>query len=131
MYRVLIVDDERMARESVQSLLSTQPDMELETWMAESAMKAIAILELERIDIAILDINMPQVTGMELYETVRRNWPQCKVIFLTGYSEFDYVYKVHKHAKYVLKAESDEVLVEAVRESVAEIEKERIYHAGV
>ena len=65
---------------------------------------------------------MPQMSGLELYDIVRERWPFVKVIFLTGYSDFDYVYKVHKHAKYVLKAEEDEKILEALRESVEEIE---------
>ena len=89
MYRVLIVDDERIARESVQNSLAVLEELELELVTVESAVKAVSILEVERIDIAIMDINMPQMTGLELYEIVRKNWPQCKVIFLTGYSEFD------------------------------------------
>ena len=126
MYRILIVDDERIARESVYGLLATQEDLELELLTAESAVKAVSILETEQIDITIMDINMPQMTGLELYQVVREKWPQCKVIFLTGYSEFDYVYQVHKHARYVLKGDREEVLLEAVRESIREIENEMI-----
>ena len=126
MYRLLIVDDEAIARESVYGLLATQNDMELELLTADSAVRAVSILETERVDIAIMDINMPQMTGLELYEIVREKWPQCKVIFLTGYSEFDYVYKVHTHARYVLKADREEVLLEAVRDSIQEIENDMI-----
>ncbi len=126
MYRLMIVDDERIARVSVEALLATQTEWELEVVSVESAVKAVPLLETDRFDLVIMDINMPQMTGLELYEIVRKNWPQCKVIFLTGYSEFDYVYKVHKHAKYVLKADRDEVLLEAVRESIQEIENEML-----
>lgn len=126
MYRLMVVDDERIARVSVESLLATQTEWELEVVSVESAVKAVSLLETNRFDLVIMDINMPQMTGLELYDIVRKNWPQCKVIFLTGYSEFDYVYKVHKHAKYVLKADRDEVLLEAVRESVREIENEML-----
>jgi len=126
MYHLLIVDDERIARESVQTLLSLQDDLELELTAVDSAVKAVSILETERVDVAIVDINMPQMTGLELYDIVRKNWPQCKVVFLTGYSEFDYVYKVHKHARYVLKADREEILIEAVRESIQEIEHDML-----
>lgn len=126
MYRLMIVDDERIARVSVESLLATQTEWELEVVSVESAVKAVSLLETNRFDLVIMDINMPQMTGLELYDFVRKNWPQCKVIFLTGYSEFDYVYKVHKHAKYVLKADCDEILLEAVRESIQEIENEML-----
>ena len=126
MYNLLIVDDEHMARESVHSLLATQEDLELELIMVDSAIKAVSVLETERIDITIMDINMPQMTGLELYEIVQQKWPQCKVIFLTGYSEFDYMYKVQSHARYVLKGDREEVLLEAVRESIREIETEML-----
>ena len=131
MYSLLIVDDERMARESVHSLLATQEDLELELMMVDSAIKAVSVLETERIDITIMDINMPQMTGLELYSVVRQKWPQCKVIFLTGYSEFDYVYQVHKHARYVLKGDREEVLLEAVRESIREIERDMLLQRTV
>ena len=130
MYRLLIVDDERIARESVYGLLATQDDLELELLTADSAVRAVSILETERVDITIMDINMPQMTGLELYSVVREKWPQCKVIFLTGYSEFDYVYQVHTHARYVLKADREEVLLDAVRESIREIENELLIQRG-
>lgn len=122
MYSVLIVDDEKMIRDDVYGLLSMEESLELDLTTAASGVEAQAILEKRKIDIVIMDINMPQMSGLELYDIVRERWPFCKVIFLTGYSEFDYVYKVHKHAKYVLKAEEDEKILEALRESVEEIE---------
>lgn len=122
MYSVLIVDDEKMIRDDVCGLLSMEESLELDLTTAASGVEAQAILEKRKIDIVIMDINMPQMSGLELYDIVRERWPFCKVIFLTGYSDFDYVYKVHKHAKYVLKAEEDEKILEALRESVEEIE---------
>ena len=122
MYSVLIVDDEKMIRDDVYGLLSMEESMELDLTTAASGVEAQAILEKRKIDIVIMDINMPPMSGLELYDIVRERWPFCKVIFLTGYSDFDYVYKVHKHAKYVLKAEEDEKILEALRESVEEIE---------
>ena len=122
MTKLLIVDDEKMIRDDVYGLLSMEESLELDLTTAASGVEAQAILEKRKIDIVIMDINMPQMSGLELYDIVRERWPFCKVIFLTGYSDFDYVYKVHKHAKYVLKAEEDEKILEALRESVEEIE---------
>ena len=119
---ILIVDDEKMIRDDVYGLLSMEESLEPDLTTAASGVEAQAILEKRKIDIVIMDINMPQMSGLELYDIVRERWPFCKVIFLTGYSDFDYVYKVHKHAKYVLKAEEDEKILEALRESVEEIE---------
>ena len=122
MYNVLIVDDEKMIREDVKSLLAMEEDLELDLVTAASAVEAKEIFETRKIDIAVMDINMPQMTGLELFDIVRERWPHCKVIFLTGYSDFEYVYKVHQHAKYVLKAEDDEKLIDAVRDSITELE---------
>ena len=91
MYRVLIVDDEKMIRDDVYGLLSMEESMELDLTTAASGVEAQAILEKRKIDIVIMDINMPQMSGLELYDIVRERWPFCKVIFLTGYSDFDYV----------------------------------------
>lgn len=123
MYRVLLVDDEKIIREGVYELLS-MADLDLDLTMAASAMEAISVLEERKIDIVLMDICMPQMSGLELYDVIRQRWPYCKMIFLTGHLEFDYVYKVHKHARYVLKAEEDEKIVEAVKESIDEIEND-------
>ncbi len=124
MYNVLIVDDEKMIRDDLCGLLSMEENLELDLTTAASGVEAKQILEQRKIDIAIMDINMPQMSGLELYDIIRENWPHCKIIFLTGYADFDYVYKVYKHAKYVLKAEEDEKILEALHETIAELEND-------
>jgi two-component system response regulator YesN len=123
MYSVLLVDDEKIIREGVYELLS-MAELDLDLTMAASAVEALSILEARKIDIVLIDICMPQMSGLELYDVICEKWPHSKMIFLTGHLEFDYVYKVHKHARYVLKAEEDEKIVEAVRESIEEIEND-------
>lgn len=124
MYNVLIVDDEKMIRDDLCSLLAMEEEWELDLATAASGIEAQKVLEERKIDLAIMDINMPQMSGLELYDVILERWPHCKMIFLTGYADFDYVYKVSKHARYVLKAEDDEKILEAVRESIAELEND-------
>ena len=124
MYNVLIVDDEKMIRDDLCSLLAMEEEWELDLTTAASGIEAQKVLEERKIDIAIMDINMPQMSGLELYDVILERWPHCKMIFLTGYADFDYVYKVSKHARYVLKAEEDEKILEAVRETIAELESD-------
>ncbi|WP_461878518.1 response regulator transcription factor [Fusicatenibacter sp.] len=124
MYNVLIVDDEKMIRDDLCSLLAMEEEWELDLTTAASGIEAQSVLEERKIDIAIMDINMPQMSGLELYDIILERWPHCKMIFLTGYADFDYVYKVSKHARYVLKAEDDEKILEAVRETIAELEND-------
>lgn len=124
MYNVLIVDDEKMIRDDLCSLLAMEEEWELDLTTAASGVEAQSVLEGRKIDIAIMDINMPQMSGLELYDIILERWPHCKMIFLTGYADFDYVYKVSKHARYVLKAEDDEKILEAVRETIADLEND-------
>lgn len=124
MYNVLIVDDEKMIRDDLCSLLAMEEEWELDLATAASGIEAQKVLEERKIDLAIMDINMPQMSGLELYDVILERWPHCKMIFLTGYADFDYVYKVSKHARYVLKAEDDEKILEAVRETIAELESD-------
>lgn len=124
MYDLLIVDDEKIIREGIYELLSMEESLELNLSVASSGIEAKDILESRKIDIVLTDIQMPQLNGLELLEIIRERWPQCKVIFLTGYSEFDYVYKVHQHARYVLKAEEDSKIIEAVQQAIEEIEND-------
>lgn len=124
MFNLLIVDDEKIIREGIHELLSMEENLELNLFMAASAVEAQTILETRKIDIVLTDIQMPQMTGIELMDLILERWPHCKVIFLTGYSQFDYVYRVYKHAKYVLKVEEDSKIIDAVKETIEEIEND-------
>ncbi|HWT75364.1 MAG TPA: helix-turn-helix domain-containing protein [Mobilitalea sp.] len=124
MFNLLIVDDEKIIREGIHELLSMEENLELNLFMAASAVEAQAILESRKIDIVLTDIQMPQMTGIELMDIILERWPHCKVIFLTGYSQFEYVYRVYKHAKYILKAEEDSKIIDAVKETIEEIEND-------
>lgn len=121
MYSILLVDDEKIIREGLYELLS-MTDLDLDLNIAASAVEAISILENHKIDIVLMDVCMPQMSGLELYDIIRQRWPMCKMIFLTGHLEFDYVYKVHNHARYILKVEDDSKIIEAIHESIKEIE---------
>src|SRR5690606_12031011 len=55
-----------------------------------------------------------------------KSWPQCKIIFLTGHSEFSYVYKAIQHPDvcYILKIEDIDKVIQVVEETVSKIKKE-------
>jgi len=124
MYSLLIVDDEKIIRDGLFELFSMEEKLELNIFVGASAIEAERILEQRKIDIVLTDIQMPEMSGIELMDLIIERWPHCKVIFLTGFSKFDYVYKVHKHARYVLKAEDDRKIIEAVTEAIEEIEND-------
>ncbi|MDO5571676.1 MAG: LytTR family DNA-binding domain-containing protein [Bacteroidales bacterium] len=83
-YRVLIVDDEFLARKLLKGYVSKIDSLELVA-DCSSAFEAITILQKDKIDILLLDIHMPDLTGLELVESMK-NFPA--VIFTTAYSEY-------------------------------------------
>ena len=101
MYRILIVDDEPMIVEGLATLLEEQESMELEVHKTCLAGQAMKILDRLRIDILLTDIRMPVTSGIELMQHVRLNWPECRILFLTAFEEFEYAYTALKTPEYV------------------------------
>jgi two-component system, response regulator YesN len=126
MYRVLIVDDETYVVDWLSVLLESRTEPEFDVCRAYSASEALGWLNRAKIDIIVTDIRMPEMSGITLAEKVRQNWPQCKVILLTAYSEFDYAYEAIKNnvIGYILKTEDDERILSEVDKAVALLDSE-------
>jgi two-component system response regulator YesN len=125
-YRLLIVDDERFAADALYDVFTGNRAIDLDVYKAYSAYAALELLGRTRVDIILSDIRMPGMSGLELLEKVKESWPQCRVIFLTGYNEFDYVYTAiqHKNVSYLLKSEGYERIFSAVQDAVRDIDSE-------
>lgn len=125
MYKLLIVDDEKVIADGLSEVFA-RFDVELETHKAYSAYEALEIMQRSRIDIVISDIRMPGMDGMQLMEHICRDWPHCKIIFLTGYDDFDYVYQAIQKpgVSYILKTEGYRKVKDMVREAVKQLDDE-------
>lgn len=126
MYRVLIVDDEVYIVDWISNLLETQTEWELDICCAYSGDEALNWLNRAKIDIVLTDICMPEMSGIELAENVRENWPQCKVILLTAHAEFNYAYEGIKNnvTGYILKNEDDAKILEEINKAVKLLDSE-------
>ncbi len=82
--RCLIVDDEQLARELLEEYVGKLPNLEIVN-KCKNSMEAIECLQEQQIDLMFLDIQMPDLTGVELLKTVNH---QPMVIFTTAYSEY-------------------------------------------
>lgn len=82
--RCLIVDDEPLAREGLEQYVQKMPGLEL-SGSCQSAIDALAFLQKEKPDLLFLDIQMPEMTGLELIKALPK---PPKVIFTTAYREF-------------------------------------------
>ncbi|WP_168120917.1 response regulator [Paenibacillus sp. HB172176] len=126
MYRLLIVDNEPLIVEGLAHLMEDAPSLALEIYRAFSAAEALDWMNRTKMDIALLDIRMPGMNGLELQREMIKQWPRCKIIFLTGFDDFTYIQEAIRNnsVDYLLKTDGDESIVRAVEKAVTEIQKE-------
>ncbi|MDG0791487.1 response regulator [Cohnella ginsengisoli] len=122
MYRLLIVDDEEMITDGLYETLSGC-GLDLDLCKAYSGREALDWLNRTRVDIVLSDIRMPGIDGLQLMSAIKRHWPHCRLIFLTGYSDFDAVYRAIQTpgVQYLLKSEGYPKVIAAVKQAVAEL----------
>lgn len=104
MYRVLIVDDEKIERTGIRFLLKQIPE-EFEIAEAVNGKEALSWLEENEADILMTDVKMPFMNGIELLEHVSKRYPTLKTMVFSGYGEFEYARQAMRFgvAEYILK----------------------------
>lgn len=90
MYSVLIVDDEKMIRMGIKKVIQWEELGIGQVFTAASAKEALEILKEHGPEIMITDIQMSEMTGLELIEAAREIQPKLRVLVLTGYDSFEY-----------------------------------------
>ena len=102
--RLLVAEDQSMLRDALCQLLLFQEDVE-EVLQAGDGQEALRLLETHPVDIAILDIEMPIKTGLEVLEWAKRQQPQLKVVIVTTFKRPGYFERALKAGvdAYVLK----------------------------
>lgn len=115
--RILIVDDHRMFREGIRSRLSKEADIEV-VGEAGSAEEALAVAQEANPSIVILDVRLPDMSGIELIRLLRGRRPELKILVLTGYDFDQYVRAAAREGieGYLLKDAPQEALVQALRD---------------
>lgn len=118
-YRILIVDDEPFTVDWIADLLErdVRADVEYDLCRAYSADEALHWFARARIDLLITDIRMPGLSGLDLARSVRQSWPDCKVVILTAFAQFDYAYEAISLGVvgYILKNEEDAQILRRIR----------------
>ncbi|WP_020619991.1 helix-turn-helix domain-containing protein [Paenibacillus daejeonensis] len=124
MYRLLIVDDEEIITDGLYEVFHRLMPEKLDICRAYSGKEALQWMERTRIDIVLTDIRMPGMSGLELSQEILTYWPRCRIVFLTGYSEFDYAYQAFQmpHVRYLLKTEGYSKVTETIAEVIREID---------
>jgi DNA-binding NtrC family response regulator len=84
--KVLVVEDERRLRALLVDMI---PELGFSASGTSSAEEAISILESTPHDIALLDLQLPGMSGMELFELIRKRWPMMQVVILTAFGDLE------------------------------------------
>jgi len=126
MYRLLIVDDEPVIVEGLATMLGGSDLPLKEIKLAYSAKEALAYFEDSPFDIILADIRMPQLDGLQMVERIKSKTTECKIIFLTGYSDFEFARQAVKFgaSDYLLKPIDDEAVISSIRKVIGVLDKE-------
>jgi DNA-binding NarL/FixJ family response regulator len=114
--RVLAVDDHPIFRAGIISLLADHPDMQLVA-EASSGLEAVSQFRTHRPDITLMDLQMPEMNGVDAILSIRGEFPEAKMIVLTTYSGDVQVLRALKAGAraYLLKAIMHKDLVDMIR----------------
>lgn len=118
--RILVADDEPIERKVISKTIKNYFGDAMEIFQAENGREAIEIFQKENCRIALLDISMPGINGLEAAEKIRKNNQECSIIFLTAYDEFDYAKRAIRvrALDYLLKPSAKEDLIAVLEEAV-------------
>jgi DNA-binding NarL/FixJ family response regulator len=120
MYRILIVDDHPLLAGGLKSLLIDYK-VSSEVDLAASGKECFRKLKSAQFDLILLDINLPDANGIALCETLHKEYPELKILALTGFSEFTCVDKMLKNGAsgYILKNAMPEEIIKGVETVMA------------
>ena len=114
--RVLLADDHEVVRQGVRRFLEEAGDIEVVA-EAQDGAEAIRLVEMHQPHVAVVDVRMPILGGVDATRQIKERWPQVRVLILTAYDDDPYIYALLQAGAdgYVLKTASGDELVRLVR----------------
>ena len=126
MYRIIIADDEEIECRALEMMIRNEfPDMEILPYV-QNGIDLVASVKKNHPDIAIIDINMPGLNGLDALEMIRTRNKELKVIISSAYSEFQFAKKAMKLgvSDYILKPLNRETFCETLRKVTQQVSAE-------
>jgi DNA-binding NarL/FixJ family response regulator len=114
--RILLADDHAMVRQGLRMVLDAQPDLTVVAEAGDGA-EAVALALSMEVDLAVLDVAMPRLTGLQASAELKQRRPEIHTLMLSMYQSEQYFFEALKAGAsgYVLKSAADHDLVEACR----------------
>jgi DNA-binding NarL/FixJ family response regulator len=113
--RLVLADDRERSRRAVRALLGTCPDL----WVvgeAANGAEAIEVVAREQPDVAIMDLRMPLVDGLQATARIRREWPRVRVLILSLAVEARAEALAAGADAFVAKGDPEDLLLETIRD---------------
>jgi DNA-binding NarL/FixJ family response regulator len=114
--RILLADDHALVRRGLRLVLDSEPDLQVVA-EAGDGLEAVKLALDDQVDLAIVDISMPRMTGLQAVREIQRRRPEMRTLVLSMHENEQYLYEALKSGAsgYVLKTVADRDLVEACR----------------
>ena len=119
-YKVLVAEDELIERMVLCKILRKHLSELCDIYESKNGREALEVFEREQPQIAILDIEMPGINGLEVARKIRESGRDCAIMFLTGFDKFSYAKQAIsvRALEYLLKPYNEQELIYAVEEAM-------------
>ena len=117
--RILVADDHPIVRSGLKRVLDAEPDLEVVA-EAEDGAQAVELALTEDVHLAILDVSMPRMTGIQAAAELQKRKPEVRVLMLSMYDSEQFLFESLRAGAsgYVLKSDADQDIVEACRRTM-------------
>ncbi|MFD2612289.1 response regulator transcription factor [Paenibacillus gansuensis] len=129
MYRVLIVDDEPIIRQSLAMLVGERHDLVADIRTAENGLEAMETMEKDTPDFVFTDIRMPKMDGIELCRQVSQLGMDLQIVVVSGYGDFEYARQCMSYGvkEYLLKPVSRDKVHHILEKLASVMQKQNLY----
>jgi two-component system nitrate/nitrite response regulator NarL len=116
MINIILVDDHPLFREGLKSRLSLSGDFNV-VGEADNGKDALELIASSKFDVVLMDINMPQMSGMYALELIKEQGIECKVLMLSMHDNREYIVSAMRHGAdgYILKDVPGQELIDAIK----------------
>ena len=114
--RVFIIDDHQIVVAGLKTLLQGLKEIEV-AGAASNAFEAVPFLKENKVDVILLDINLPDVSGIDLCKKISKEFPAIKILGISTFSERSYISRMIENGAlgYLIKSASAEEIAEAIQ----------------
>ncbi|PWA07136.1 DNA-binding response regulator [Pueribacillus theae] len=119
MIKVLLAEDQVMVRQGLKAMIETDEEIEV-TGEADNGREAVRLCDKQLFDVAILDIRMPEMDGIEAAKILRSRFPHMKILMLTTFDDNQYVMDALKLgvSGYMLKNGDTASLIRSIKSAI-------------